>query len=129
MSEETEKARFALINDNYKVLKSLAEELDRTEPLLKKLTQKVEDNFLLLKELRFLLTEIKKIDPVPIEEFKKAKDLCIKATLDLHTARNLQNIQQTKIANLKTQVNIAKINYQNATKETQAQIYPFPGRD
>jgi len=129
MEPSKEEARKATINSSYQALKSLAEELERLGPLLKSSTQKVNEAQVLLEKAQEIYEEVKNLDPVPIQSFESVKSLCVKSTLDLHTARDLENALKVKIANTKEQIRITKTNYENAIKEPQAQIIPFPGRD
>lgn len=127
--EEIQKARTDLINTCFQTIKTLSENLDKSEPILKTAIEKVVETETQFKQVNNILREIKNLDPIPIEEYRKVKMVCIKTILDLHIARDFQNSAKTGIDRMRGELTRAKKNYENAVKEPQAKIFLFPGTD
>jgi hypothetical protein len=99
------------------------------KPLLSNATKKVEEALLLSKQAGHLFNEVKEADPIPMREWQRAKGLCIKATIDLHTARDLENTIKMNLAQAERNLVTAKQKYEESTKERQAEILPFRRRN
>jgi hypothetical protein len=126
-TEEVQKARTALINACYQTLRTIAEEHEKAKPILKIAAEKVSEMEHAREQIRDTLKEIKDTDPVPIEEYRRVKDIGAKMTLALYTARTLYNTAETRVSKMKGELEVAKKNYENAVKEPEAQIFLFPG--
>jgi hypothetical protein len=128
-SNQVEEARKKARETAFEVLKTAAEVVEKIKPLLPNATKKVEEALLLFKQSGHLFNEVKKEDPIPVCGWKKAHDLCIKATIDLHTARDLENTVKVNLEQAERNLVTAKQNYEKSTKEPQAEILPFPRRN
>ena len=113
----------------FEVLKIAAEVVEKIKPLLPNVTKKTEEALLLFKQAQHLFNEVKEADPIPMREWQRAKGLCVKATIDLHTARDLENTIKTSLDQAEKNVVTAKQNYEKSTQEPKAKIFPFIRRN
>jgi hypothetical protein len=126
---QIEEARKKATLAAFEVLKTAAEVVEGIKPLLSNATKKVEEALLLSKQAGHLFNEVKEADPIPMREWQRAKGLCIKATIDLHTARDLENTIKMNLAQAERNLVTAKQKYEESTKERQAEILPFRRRN
>jgi hypothetical protein len=127
--KQIEEARKAAINASFEVLKSAAEIVEKIKPVLENATKKTQEVLLRFKQAEHLFNEIKATDPVPMREWQRAKALCVKSTLDLHTVNDIERTLKVNLEQAKKALEASKQKYENATKDPQAEILPFIRRN
>jgi translation initiation factor 2 alpha subunit (eIF-2alpha) len=127
--KQIEEARKVAINASFEVLKSAAEIVEKIKPLLEDAAKKTQEVLLTFRESECLFNEIKDTDPIPMREWQRAKALCVKSTLNLHTVRDIESTLKVNLEQAQKALEVSKQKYENATKEPQAEILPFKRRN